>query len=234
MKMETLQMQQKAIKLGNQLIEEMNLTEQGDSLSLWVTHYIAEQITLLEANETEETKEKCFNAILKLWAHRYNFDTHEKDFELIYKTLLRLQPENNTGFTYSDLEVINTDKSEKEIDERKYINAIIGIDQIAKELIRTFLNFAVSPKIEERDIDWYKEAVDLNLWDYSALSYQLLSETEETELTNEQRNDEERLKVISQLEHRIAKINQFEQFAGEIKQELQLAIEALRGEIKST
>lgn len=62
------------IKLGEKLIKELNLEYSSNTLARWMSHYIAELISGINAAESESEKKQlqteCCDVILKLWCNR--------------------------------------------------------------------------------------------------------------------------------------------------------------------
>lgn len=70
--MESSEVQKRSIELGKAIVEVLGLQRSNDTLSRWMAHYIAEQISKVEhttGTEKEEKKECCWNTILKLEKH---------------------------------------------------------------------------------------------------------------------------------------------------------------------
>jgi hypothetical protein len=64
---------QKTISLGNQLVALLGEEHNVDLLSRWMAHYISEQMSVIGSTTGESkaaAEERCYNTILKLWAHR--------------------------------------------------------------------------------------------------------------------------------------------------------------------
>ncbi|UZT98921.1 hypothetical protein ODZ84_04950 [Chryseobacterium fluminis] len=62
------------IKLGEKLIKELNLEYSSNTLARWMSHYIAELISGINAAESKSEKKQlqteCCNVILKLWSRK--------------------------------------------------------------------------------------------------------------------------------------------------------------------
>lgn len=73
--MEPSKQSQEILSLGNKLVEELKLADSNDTLSRWMAHYLAEQMTRAASAAGEakaELEKECFDTILKLWANRNN------------------------------------------------------------------------------------------------------------------------------------------------------------------
>jgi len=94
--------------LGNLLVEELKReNEYPDTLSRWMAHYIAEQLTVAAESTTTAEKtaaqERCFQTILALWKHRSSMPSGHRPFESfepILRALERLDPEAPRPFYY--------------------------------------------------------------------------------------------------------------------------------------
>jgi len=64
--MESLETQQSVINLGKRLINNFK-DDEVDEITAWMCNYIAEKILLAEQTDNEDTKQECFDTILKLW-----------------------------------------------------------------------------------------------------------------------------------------------------------------------
>lgn len=141
--MEQSGIQQQAIILGKSLVSELELEDGVDTLSKWMTHYIAEQITIAENSEgekKEEAKQKCFETILKLWERRIYFPEGKRpleEFDPIFRVLERLDTEkdNLPFYKLKDFDKVKN-TSEKKTDLETWINHIENIDKAAQRLIR--------------------------------------------------------------------------------------------------
>lgn len=96
MKKELQNKPDQVIKLGKKIIEELNLQHSVDTLSRWLSHYLAE--LLIELNEcpkdVRKSKEKeCVDIILKIWDNRES---------------LGINPMKNISTALSILEVITS------------------------------------------------------------------------------------------------------------------------------
>jgi len=74
MKMELSKRSESVIALGKKLVEELSLESGTDTLGRWMAHYVAELIDAAEnepdSNLRNQARDKCCEAIIKLWDHR--------------------------------------------------------------------------------------------------------------------------------------------------------------------
>lgn len=74
MKMELSKHSESVIALGKKIVEELSLESGTDTLGRWMAHYVAELIYAAEnepdPNLRDQVRDKCNEAIIKLWNHR--------------------------------------------------------------------------------------------------------------------------------------------------------------------
>jgi len=151
--MENLETQQRVIKLGEKIVNELGLDPGVDTLSKWMAHYVAEKIEAIDSVEesrVDETRRECFDLILNLWHchgnHPRNKSPFER-FEMIYSAIEKIDPEIQTPYhkglsslyTEDDREAINSES-------QKWVNHAIQIDSINREIIN-FLHFLISIRL---------------------------------------------------------------------------------------
>lgn len=76
--------QKKIIKLGKQLVEELGIEPGVDTVSRWMAHYLAEQITIaeqLDGDTKSDSEKECFDIILKLWKQRWFLPSNHRPFD---------------------------------------------------------------------------------------------------------------------------------------------------------
>ena len=102
--MENSEKHRATIELGRKIAEDLGATSRSDFLGGWMAHYIAELIGRYDnasGAEKEEVGNRAFEAILKLWNHRYQspsgFEAIKRG-ESILKTLRHLDPEERRPF----------------------------------------------------------------------------------------------------------------------------------------
>ncbi len=62
------------VKLGEKLVEELELSSSNDTLGKWMSHHLAELLTRVEhadnAEEKKTAEKECTELILQVWSHR--------------------------------------------------------------------------------------------------------------------------------------------------------------------
>lgn len=169
--MEDLELQRKIINLGKLFVKELKLETSVDTLSRWMAHYIAEKIIAAEESaglEKQDAEKECFEAILELWKHRNSLPNERRPFikfENILETLTELDPEREKPYFFSlmrnpeTVEVTNENFDYYSVEE--CLNMIKEIDKTAKIWIEYLLQNAAKNVVDEKVIEWLKNAVHL-------------------------------------------------------------------------
>ncbi|HVU39294.1 MAG TPA: hypothetical protein VHC95_13250 [Opitutales bacterium] len=218
-------MQKKAITLGNQLVDELGIEPGVDTLSKWIAHYIAEQIEIAEnakgADKTE-ADERCFRAILQLWQHRAFYPRGHRpfeDFEPIFNTLSRLDPENPQSFyrSFASTGSTEADNSDEKSSVETYTQLILVIDEAARTIIELLLSEATEGASSKKAKFYLKNDISDPPPD-ELKAIQLLTERN---LKNPQNYASEvRAFTIKRLKDRIAKLDKFSALCKSVKKDL--------------
>jgi hypothetical protein len=213
--MEDLKAQKKIIALGKVIVKELELDPGVDTLAKWMAHYIAEKIKTAERLKGEEktyAENECYEAILKLWEHRWSIPTNKpflNDFKLLFETLEKLNPENDRPFFYSPkIEIeIEKDKSGKDGEKVEgYFQAALRVDKLARSLISHLLKQAVS------EIEFSKEREKLirnfiYLVDYPDM--RIIRITSNHNKSRENQDEDEKEERIKEIQKRIKSLEEF-------------------------
>lgn len=96
---------QEVIALGKRIVEELELDESTETLSKWLSHYLAELIaqaeTELDCDKKDLIEQKCCKLIMELWAHRSNLPVNAKPtghFEEVLLAIRKMEPINQDAF----------------------------------------------------------------------------------------------------------------------------------------
>ena len=159
--MESLDRSKAIIELGKRIVAGLKLGD--DVTAQWMAHLVSEKISAAEhASETarDAAVAECVDVILKLWAHRYTLPPYMRPLRELDPLLRTL---NSLGVNEADeLRFFARPPSIEELegatdDEKKLFEFAIGIDHVARELIRYALSAAA-----ERSVDvvkpWLEEA----------------------------------------------------------------------------
>ncbi len=136
--MVNLETQKSIIKLGEQLVKELKLDPHGDTISRWMAHYIAEQITIAKQStglKKRNAEKNCFEAILKLWESRSYFPNGKRPFEkfeVIGEALEKISPNNSAPYYYTEY---NNSKPKR----NKKLKSLLDIAKVIDEVARVWL-----------------------------------------------------------------------------------------------
>lgn len=136
------------LKLGQELVVNLNLADSSDMLGHWMAHYLAEQIDKAQTStgtEQERAQRACVDTIIAIWTHRAEMPTGMRpfhDFEAVFRALESLDMSGD-AFRYLGMHAI--DKiSHPDAEVQSALQTALAIDDAAKVLIRIFLDIAGS------------------------------------------------------------------------------------------
>ena len=87
------------LRLGAQIVRDLNRENSNDTLGRWMAHHLAEMIEKAESAEGDdrtEAHERISHLILRIWSHRQNLPGSAyplKKLDDVISVLLRLRPE---------------------------------------------------------------------------------------------------------------------------------------------
>lgn len=218
--MENLEIQEKVINLGKKLISNLQQQNTEDEITIWMTNYLAEQITIAKEG-SKEAKEKCFNTILQLWQRRSIFPDGTRpfeDFEPIFEALSSLSPESSLPRYFSDME--NGDALKTELEAHKWVEATKGLDATTRILITFLFEQAIEKTIDANTKDWLKTISGIE----DSNEYKLL-----TNYMN-QGSSSNREQRIDNITSRIKQLQEFENLGKSVRQSLSAELELLKRE----
>ncbi|MCW1924245.1 hypothetical protein OKA05_16885 [Luteolibacter arcticus] len=166
--MEKSEKRRATIELGRKIAEDLGTTSRSDFLGGWMAHYIAELIGRYDnasGTEKEEVGVRAFDAILKLWNHRYQspsgFDAIKRG-EAILKTLSRLDPEEKRPFYF-----INHPRGDVHDgnDMERLFEMAMGVDRTARGLLKTLLLVMTIKGTDEETAEYSRFAMPDHLTD---------------------------------------------------------------------
>jgi hypothetical protein len=150
--MEQLEQQKAVLELGKLLVKELGLEKGVDTLSRWMTHYIAEKIKYAEALpdgvKKKNAEKECFLLILDLWRHRWNYKSDRqplRNFNHLFDILENLNPEKEEPFYYrlaSTQSKEDEDESFEFSDLKNLSPLALQIDKVARIWINYLLHDA--------------------------------------------------------------------------------------------
>ena len=160
--MESLDRSSAVIELGKRIVAGLKLGD--DVTAQWIAHLVAEKISAAEqASEAarDTAIAECVDVILKLWAYRYTLPPYMRPLRELDPLLRTL---NSLGVNEADeLRFFTRRPNSEELEgateeEKEFFEFAIGIDQVARELIRYMLSVAA-----DRSVDlvkpWLEDAI---------------------------------------------------------------------------
>lgn len=220
--MENSELRKRTISLGKALVEELKLNPGVDTLSRWMAHYVADQLTIAE-NATGDKKrvaeQRCFETILKLWQHRSHFSRGHRPFESfepIFNALARLDPDNPQPYYFSPLGANSSYPNEvsKESDEvLHWINLANDLDRGARILIEFIFHQAAQMAVDEKVANWLFNAVNIPPGDDISIIIHLMQNNEGTEEESNKDENTQGKKLLS----RIKQLDEFIVLSQEIR-----------------
>ena len=214
--MEDLKAQKKIIDLGKAIVKELELDPGVDTLAKWMAHYVAEKIELVEkltGEEKSNAEKECFEAILKLWEHRWSIPREKpflKDFEPLLETLEKLNPRKEVPFFYLPKIELEKENYEKDTDKTEScFQAALRVDKLARSLIYDLLNQAVSEiKLSKEREELIKNAIDLV--DYSDTKIVRITSAYNKSVEGQEDHDcDEKKERIEEIQKRIKDLEEF-------------------------
>ena len=149
------------MSLGNLLLKEFSSGPYVDTISRWMVFYIAEQIKLSNKSNGKkkiEAEKRCFDMILKLWKHRSYYPNSNRPFEkfdIIFKVLERLDPDNKRPYYFSDNLLSDPPKYRSE-ELTQWLNLALGIDEAVRVWMEFIFNQATKGITDSKSIEWLK------------------------------------------------------------------------------
>lgn len=227
--------QQQVISLGKQLVKELGLEPGIDTLSRWMSHYIAEQITAAEdpgiqGIDKENAKKRCFVTILELWLHHAYYPEQKRPFERfepIFNALESLDPDGTYPHNrflrgLEDRSESGADVEQEEV--KQWVNVALGIDAVAKVMIEFALRNAIDDAKDQSTEQWLKNAV--NLPSDEEVSVILRFSPVDDAIQKDPQKEQER--KIREIESRIEKLDAFEGFCAQLREAYREEIGKLR------
>lgn len=160
--MENSEIQKRIMSLGETLVKELNLDNSVNTTGRWMAHYITEKMEIAKNSSGQKKKEaqkECFEAILKLWNHAPAFPQRLKlfnNFDSIFQTLSRLNPEQEGHFFFEYNEVISDNVNEK---VRNWMVMAKEIDEAARIWLKYVFEQATLDATDDLTIEWLGKSI---------------------------------------------------------------------------
>ena len=151
------------MELGRQLVSEFEGPEQADTLSKWMAHYLAEQISAAKGARGKArytSQANCADLILKLWAHRHALPKGRRPLEAFEPAIQTLEALRSDRLRYSVLRDMPDNETLPD-PAKSFLSVALTIDRAASAIIQYCLAESVS-QIPKKDRRWLKviEAVE--------------------------------------------------------------------------
>lgn len=226
--MDNSETQARIVNLGKALVSELETEDRPDTLSRWIAHYIADKLIAVEqATGTDKAKieESCFKSILSLWDHRASLPNGSRpfqNFEPIFRTLERLDPENPKPFYFPGQQNFNKElESEEEI--QKLLSVALTIDDAAKVLINFILKETIRIAKDEKTISWLENATDAtNCNEILIIRYAVSDDSHDADANQSQKNEE-----AKRIKAKIEKLDAFSKISDLLRNQLKDNMENL-------
>lgn len=206
-------MKKDILSLGKLLVEELGLESSVDTLSRWMIHYISQQMVEVQnstGKDKENAEERCYDTILKLWKHRAYYKTGDRpfeNFEPIFRTLERLNPDNEEPF-YFQRNYLRMENDNEEDVVKKYLVMATKIDQIVRIWLKFIFQQAADNAIDERTRRWIEAAMPLGEDGEASLILKIVNDYD---IDKKEIADIKEEKT-RQLTHRIVELKSFRRF----------------------
>lgn len=233
--MEHLETQQKIIELGKTIVMELKLDPGVDTLSKWMSHYLAEKIELaktLHGKDKIEADKECVEIILKIWDKRWSIPNERSfynDFKPLMETIEKLNPNREQPFFYHsaiESKLYNEDAENQK--PQSHLNSVLKVDKIARSIIFDLLTEAVNQieLSEEREELIRKSISSIDYLDNQIIrifrNFSMTSSDEEDE------EDEETQEEIQKLESKIGDLKQFSSIRDSLLEKYQKRLNELK------
>lgn len=160
--MEKLDIQQAAIELGKQFVNQHGLDPGVDTFGRWMCHYISEQMVKADNSigaDKELAEKICFETILKFWQHRWQLPTGLRpfeSFETILSVLERLDPERHRNYYYHQIPSREDSSIQRNSEQEKWIKFAEDIDKAARICIELAIEKCAEEAKDDETENWLK------------------------------------------------------------------------------
>ncbi len=223
--MDDSEVQKQIITLGKLLVKEFDLENSNDTLARWMAHYIAEQITKAENSEgiaKHKAEKECVDTILKLWKNRSSFPREHRPFaqyDIILKTLLKLDPDNIKPFSYHSWQQAEVSNNEE---VQKWLDIALRIDEAYRVNLKHVFEQAVQNATDNKTKEYLSKTCFLHdKFNKFFQGFRVI-------ITDGQDDEIEKKEYKEKLENNIERIKFILQFNGELLNEYEKEINTLK------
>lgn len=230
-------MQERIIKLGRTLAKELSLDPGVDTLARWMAHYVAEQMELAKSTKGDDknaAEQRCFETILKLWEHRSSLPNGRRpfeNFEPIFRTLARLDPDESTPYFYTKSSLDSSDitlSTKHSADVQQWLDVAEVIDRVARIWIEYVFSQAAQIATDEKTITWLQNAIETD----HSIDLTVIRYLKDEDLENGLDTSDEQQKQLKleKIKSKIDQLDAFVQFSQELRTSYEAELQALMQE----
>lgn len=163
--MEPSKTKTRAIELGKRLVDELGCDSRRDTLSLWMAHYVAQQMVAAQSargKAKSAAEKRCFQTILSLWQHRASLPNGHRpfeDFEPILRVLAAIDPMAKHPFYHRLMPTRDAESTIEPGTVEAWVDFIVKIDAAARVLIQTALDEACELADNKRTRAFLRSAI---------------------------------------------------------------------------
>lgn len=148
--------EEEIIKLGEKIVQDLQVDPRGNTLALWMSHYVAELILQIKNSisekEKKEKKKECCTIILKIWANRNYIPNMPKplsDLEPLIELLDALK-ENDYSYPFWRYSMHN-------VSDSRWKKAINILKNNSEEIFELCFYSTINSDLLEKKQTWLKE-----------------------------------------------------------------------------
>lgn len=215
------------VALGKKLVAELELGDSVDTLGRWMAHYVAELMQEVEGATSDDRSAKQVqlrDAILALWAHRFELPTGTRpfgEFEPILRALASLDPESETSRYFSPSRTPSSENGESE-ETKQWIELARGLDYASKILIDHCLISAADSALDKSK-EWVDLAKNAGIDDsFEFLVVRFIGD--QSELMQEQDTNEDQRRILTD---RLKKLEAFLSLATNLENNIKSRLDSM-------
>lgn len=207
--------EEEILKLGEKLIEELNLEYSVNTLARWLAHYIAELMHEIENSGSKvkqaKLKQECCDSILKIWKEQETLPIQKplERLKPIIHVLELLKKREHPLITFSAF----NDKISTTVGKSSWEKFLEAVCDNSDRIFRKSLSAMLDDKVLKKDREWIKNHGNLISKEEKEI-FKLLETIQEIELEfveddgRELSESEKKQKLFSDLENLIAEQKQ--------------------------
>lgn len=217
--MEFSEMDKRITNLGRAIVEELSDIPHADTLSRWMAHYVAEQITIAEqakGPKKARAEAECFKTITALWKHRGTLAFEKRpfrSFDPILRTLERLSPDKREPFYHR----LPSDAPTEPGSVEDLMRFVESIDRAARVLIAEALNIAAAKATGPRTKIFLENAIS----EAPSVDVEIIVRLLDEAVAENDEPKHQTLKLRRKLSERLEMLRKFGDICGKLQSELE-------------